>query len=154
MISKPTTPQLIEKACAELTDKVRPSLEGATQVVLDMAVAVLGGAARRSANELAWMAEEADAIEAQATSFVADLPDATALADALKTYQDQKTDSRYLADAQANYERASEVLSCLAEAAYVDGDQARKSAVHVLFDQRMANENAVIGAFLAVGRSE
>ena len=153
MISKPTTPQLIEKACSELADKVRPSLDGTTLVVLDMAIAVLGGAARRSASEQAWMAEESDAIEAVALSFVADLPNATALAAALKDYQDHKSDSRYLADAEASYERASEVLSCLAEAAYADGDQGRKSAVHVLFDQRMANENAVIGAFLAVGRS-
>ena len=154
MISKPMTPQLIEKACAELEDKVGPALDGATQVVLDMALAVLGGAARRSASELAWMAEESDAIEEVAARLVRELPDATALAESLAAYRDAKTDSLYLADAQADYERASEVLSCAAEAVYADGDPDRKAAVHRLYDQRMANENAVIGAFLAVGRSE
>lgn len=154
MISKPTTPQLIETACAELEAKVGPAVDGAARVALDMAIAVLGGAARRSASEQAWMAEESEAIEEVAARFVAEMPEATGLAAALRTYQEGKTGSRYLADAQASYERASEVLSCAAEAAYESGDQARKAAVHRLFDQRLANESAVIGAFVAVGRSE
>jgi hypothetical protein len=53
----------------------------------------------------------------------------------------------------ADYERISEVLSCAAEAVYADGDPSRIAAVQELFDQRLANENAVIGAFQAVGRT-
>jgi hypothetical protein len=154
MISKPTTRQLIETACSELTTRVAPALiNGADRVVLEMAVAVLSGAAVCCANELAWMQEEADAIEGVATRTVAELPAATSLAAALRAYADAKTDSRYLAEAQANYARASEVLSCLAEAAFADGDPIRLAFVKVLFDQRMANENAVTGQFLAIGRT-
>ena len=154
MISKPTTPQLIDAVCVELSSKVSPELsEGTTKVVLDMALAVLQGASIRSANEVAWMREEAAAIEELATRLSGELPEATGLADALRAYQSAKSDSLYLADVQADYERAGEVLSCAAEAVYADGDPGREAAVQVLFDERMAHENAVTGTFHAVGRT-
>jgi hypothetical protein len=154
VISRPTTPQLIEATCAELESKVGPALgEGATKVALEMAVAVLRGAAVRSANELAWMREEADAVEAAADRLVQQLPDATGLATALTAYRDGKTGSLYLDDAQRDYDRAGEVLSTAAEAVYADGDAGRIAEVGKLFEQRMANENAVIGEFRAAGRS-
>jgi len=146
MISQPTSPQLIEAACAELSSKVAPFVtDPAARVVLDMTVAVLQGVARRSANELAWMREEADGIEEVARQFVADLPEAAALASALQAYLDAKSDL-------AAYERAGEVLSCAIEAAYADGDAERKATVRRLIDERMANENAVIGQYVGVGR--
>ena len=154
MISKPTTSQLIDAVRAELASKVAPELtDGTTKVVLDMALAVLQGASVRSANEVAWMREEADAIEQLAAQLVGELPQATGLAEALRAYTEAKTGSLYLADLQADYGRASEVLSCAAEAVYADGDAGRKAAVQALFDERMAHENAVIGAFEAVGRT-
>ncbi len=154
MISRPTTPQLIEAVCAELTSKVVPAVTDASaSVVIEMAVAVLKGAAIRSANELAWMREEADAIEALAQRFVAELPQAAELAEALAAYTDAKSDSRYLADALDDYHRASEVLSRACEAAYADGDAIRKADVQRLFEQRMANENTVTGVFMAAGRT-
>jgi hypothetical protein len=154
VISKPTTPQLIDAVCAELASKVLPELtDGTTKVVLDMAMAVLQGASIRSANEIAWMREEAGAIDALATRLVGEMPAATGLADALAGFTAARTDSLYLADVQADYQRASEVLSCAAEAVYNDGDRARIAAVHALFDARMAHENEVVGAFQAVGRT-
>ncbi len=154
MISKPSTPQLIDATCAELASKAGPAIDDPTvKVVLEMAQAVLHGASIRSANEVAWMRAEADATEEVARRFVADLPDPTALAAALQTYLDAKTDSLYLADVQADYARASEVLSCAAEAAYADGDAERIAAVGSLFDQRMTNENTVTGVFIAAGRT-
>jgi hypothetical protein len=155
VISKPTTPQLIDAACVELETKVAPAIvDGTVRVVLDMAVAVLRTAAVRSAIELAWMREEADAIQELSARFIDELPDGSvsALADALRAYSDAKSSSLYLADVQADYGRASEVLSCAAELAYADGDPQRKAAITRLFDQRMAHENAVTGVFQAVGR--
>jgi hypothetical protein len=154
MISKPTTPQLIDAACVELETKVAPAItDAATKVVVDMTLAVLRGAAVRSANELAWMRAEAAAIEILARKLTSELPDATALAAALLDYAEAKNDSLYLADVLADYERASEVLSCAAEAVYADGDSGRIAAVRGLFDDRMANEKAVIGVFMAAGRT-
>ena len=154
MISKPSTAQLIEAVNAELASKVSPELDaGTTRVVLDMAMAVLQGAATRSANELAWLREEEQAVAAVAGRLVEELPSATGLAEAYRVYTDNRSDSLYLADAMADYERVSEVLSCAAEAVYTDGDPGRIAAVQELFDQRLANANAVIGAFQAVGRT-
>ena len=154
MISKPTTPQLIDAACTELETKIAPAVsDPATKIVVDMALAVLRGAAIRSANEVAWMREEANAIDALAERLVADLPDATELADAHRAYTDGRTGSLYLADVLADYERASEVLSRAAEAVYRDGSADRIVAVRHLFDQRMANEKTVIGEFMAAGRT-
>jgi hypothetical protein len=99
------------------------------------------------------MSEEADAIEEVAQRLVTELPEATDLASALETFREGKSDSRYLAEARASYERASEVLSRAAEAAYADGDRDRIAAVGRLFDQRMANENTVTGVFIAAGRT-
>jgi len=154
VITKPTNRQLIEAVCAELTNKVAPTItDGAVKVVLDMALAVLAGTAVRTANELAWMREEADAIEGVAAKLVDELPEATELAAALHAYREGRTSSLYVDDAQADYQRASELLSCAAEATFADGDAARMAAVDELFAQRMANENTVTGQFLAVGRT-
>ena len=123
MISKPSTAQLIEAVNAELASKVSPELDaGTTRVVLDMAMAVLQGAATRSANELAWMREEEQAVADE--RLVAELPSATGLAEAYRVYTDNRSDSLYLAGAMADYERVSEVLSCAAEAVYAEGDPA------------------------------
>jgi hypothetical protein len=154
MISKPTTPQLIDAACTELESKVAPAVtDGSIKVVLEMALAVLKGAAIRSGNEVAWMREECDAIDKLARRLVKQLPDAEELADAQRAYAEGKTGSLYLDDVLADYERASEVLSRAAEAVYDDGSARRISAVRKLFDQRMANEKTVIGVFMAAGRT-
>jgi len=154
MISKPTTPQLIDAACTELETRVAPTIsDPATKVVVDMALAVLRGAAIRSGYEVAWMREEADAVDQLAQRLVTELPDAAELADAHRAYTEGRTGRLYLEDVLADYERASEVLSRAAEAAYRDGSAERIAAVRRLFDQRMANEKTVIGEFMAAGRT-
>jgi hypothetical protein len=154
MISNPTTKQLIDAMCVELADKVAPAVNDPTvRIQLDMAISVLQTTAMRCANELAWMQEERDAIEATASSLLKALPDADGLASALKTYIDGKSASLYLDDAQADYARASEVLSCAIEAAYASGDADHIAAVGRLVDQRHANQQAVTGQFMAVGRT-
>ena len=66
---------------------------------------------------------------------------------------DNKTNSLKLDDAQADYARASEVLSCAVEAAYDVGDADQIAAVGRLMDQRHANQQSVTGQFMAVGRT-
>ncbi len=154
MISLPTTKQLIDAICIELANKVAPAVDDPTvRIQLDMAISVLQTTAMRCANELAWMQEERDAIEATARQLLEALPDSEALATALTTYVDANTASLYLDDAQADYARASEVLSCAIEAAYASGDADHIAAVDRLIDQRHANQQAVTGQFMAVGRT-
>jgi hypothetical protein len=154
MISNPTTKQLIDAICIELADKVAPAINDPTvRIQLDMAISVLQTTAMRCANELAWMQEEREAIEATAGQLVAALPNDDGLVKALSAYVDAKTASLYLDDAQADYARASEVLSCAIEAAYASGDPDHIAAVGRLVDQRHANQQTVTGQFMALGRT-
>ena len=73
--------------CVALSDTVAPAITDPTvQVQLAMAISVLQTTAVRTANELAWMQEERDAIDAAAGQLLQAMPDATALAEALTTY--------------------------------------------------------------------
>ena len=57
-----------------------------------------------------------------------------------------------LGDVQADYDRAGEVLSCLADAAYAGGSRDAIRTVEMLLDQRLATELAIVGTFVAAGR--
>jgi hypothetical protein len=154
VISRPTTQQLIEGVCAELRSKVAPAVsDPVVQVQLEMALAVLATTAARSGSELAWMQEEREAIESTATKLLEAQPDATAVREALQAYRDGLTGSLYLKDAQADYARATEVLSCAIEAAYESGDADQIAAVMGVMDERHANQQAVTGQFMAAGRA-
>lgn len=154
MISRPTAQQLIEAICIELDDKVAPAVTDPTvKVQLEMAIAVLKNVAVRSGNELAWMQEERDAIEQAARELLEAIPDAAPLQDALDAYVDGLSSSLRIDDAQLDYARASEVLSCAIEAAYDSGDPQHIAAVLTLMDQRHANQQAVTGQFIAAGRT-
>jgi hypothetical protein len=146
VIAKPTTEQLIETVRHELRTRVAPCVsDPVARLALDMSIAVLGSAAVRSAHELAWMLDEAEAIEALARDLVARLP---ALAEAL--YEPGAV--RDIAGAHERYERASELLARTAEAAYEAGDREAIRAVMALFAQRRGNQNTVTGGYQAVGR--
>ena len=154
MISRPTTQQLIDAIAIELNNKVAPAVTDPTvKVQLEMAIAVLQTTAQRSGNELAWMKEERDAIEQTARQMLDALPDAKPLQEALQAYTDGLTNSLYAKEAQADYARASEVLSCAIEAAYESGNAEHIAAVGRLMDQRHANQQAVTGQFMAAGRT-
>ena len=154
MISRPTTQQLIDAICIELESKVAPAVsDPVVQIQLEMALAVLKTTAARSGSELAWMQEERDAIEQTARQMLDSTPDPEPLREALQAYTDGLTNSLYLEDAQADYARASEVLSRAIEAAYESGDAEHVAAVGRLMDQRHANQQAVTGQFMAAGRA-
>jgi hypothetical protein len=154
VISRPSTQTLIDAVCIELNDKVAPAInDPMIKVQLEMAIAVLKTAAVRSAKELAWMQEEREAIEQTARQVLEAHPDNKPLQKALEAYTDGLTNSLYLDDAQADYARASEVLSCAIEAAYESHDAEQIAAVGRLMDQRHANQQAVTGQFIAAGRT-
>ena len=94
-----------------------------------------------------------NSFEQTARQLVEALPDVEPLEAALREYTDGLTNSLYAKDAQADYARASEVLSCAIEAAYASGDAGHIAAVGRLMDQRHANQQAVTGQFMAAGRA-
>lgn len=153
MISQPAIPRLLESIRDELTSKIKPALEDPTlRVNVDMMCAVLNALVVRTEHEQAWMRAECEAIEAAAAEVLPTLGDSAAADAALEAYRSARTDSLQLSEAQADYDRASEVLSCLAEAAYASGDAAAIAKVEELFASRLGTENTAIGEFIAVGR--
>lgn len=152
MITAPTMPQLLETIRDELGDKVMPHVDDApTKVAIEMMQAVLNALIERAENEFAWMFEEMAAIEAAAGEMGPGLGSA-ALDTALAEFQGNRTESMTLSAVTADYQRASEVLSCLGEAAYASGDAAAIDKVQGLIDARLATETAAIGEFIAAGR--
>lgn len=153
MISKPTTPQILQTIKAELNDKIAPVLTDPTHVVaVQMMSAMLDALCVRTENELAWMRDECDSVEAAASSYVEAHPDATAVATALAEYRDHTGGSLRLSDVQADYDRATEVLSRMAEAVFGHGTPAEVRTVEQLIEQRLATELAIVGTFVAAGR--
>ena len=74
------------------------------------------------------------------------------MAAALAAFRGGRAETMHLSVVAADYGRACEVLSCLAEAAYAAGDEAAIAEVQRLIDARLATEQAAIGEFIAVGR--
>lgn len=153
MITRPSMSRLLDAMKIELTDKIIPGLTDPTLVVnVQMMTALLGALSVRVEHELAWMRGECDRIEAAADALVTAQSGQGPVVTALAAYRDARTDSLLVSEAQADYERASELLSCLAEAAYASGDAAQVATVERLFAERLATEQTAIGTFVAVGR--
>lgn len=152
MITAPTMPQLLATIRDELGDKVLPQLDDApTKVAVEMMQAVLNQLIERAEHEFAWMFGEMAAIEEAAGDLAPGLADAD-LDAALAAFRAERAGDMTLSAVTADYQRASEVLSRLAEAAYGANDAAAIETVQRLIDARLATENAAIGEFIAVGR--
>ncbi len=153
MITQPTIPQLLETIRDELRDKVMPHVNDApTKVSIEMMQAVLNQLIERSEHEIAWMTSEISAIADAAARLAPTLSDSAALDAAVADFTSNRAASMQLSAVTADYQRACEVLSCLGEAAYADGDEAAISDIQALLNARLATENAAIGEFIAVGR--
>lgn len=152
MITAPTMPQLLATLRDELESTVMPQVDDApTKVAIEMMQAVLNQLIERAENEFAWMFGEMAAIEAAAGELGPSLGSADVDA-ALAEFRANRADTMTLSAVTADYQRASEVLSRLGEAAYASGDAAAIDTVQGLIDARLATENAAIGEFIAVGR--
>lgn len=153
MIARPTTPQLLQTIKAELNDKIAPVLTDPTHIVaVQMMSSILDSLSVRTAHEIAWMIDEANATESAAADYLAAHPSATGVAAALAAYRAIRTPGLHLAEVGAAYDSAAELLSCLADAAFADGSPADVRAVERLVEQRLGNELTVVGNFQAVGR--
>jgi hypothetical protein len=154
MITRPTTAQLIDAVREDLQTRVAPVVaDPPAKLALQMCLLVLGSAAVRSDHELAFMLDEADAIEALARDLAERLPEAGPLAEALAEHERDTAPPREVAAVHGRYERASEVLSLAAEAAYDAGDAEAITAVLAVFDRRRRNQNTITGGYEAVGRA-
>jgi hypothetical protein len=153
MITQPTIPQLLDTMREELSERVLPLIDDPTiRVNVEMVTALLSALSVRTENEVAWMLEEAEAIEAAADQFVPTLEDAAAVTEALEAHRGSPPASMRVSDVAESYQRASELLARLTEAAYATGDDQAIARVQALMDSRLAIEMEAIGEFVAVGR--
>lgn len=153
MITQPTIPQLLDTLREELAERVLPLIDDpTTKVNVEMVTAVLSALTVRTENEVAWMLEESEAIEAAADELLPTLKDAAAVSEALAAHRASPPSSMRISHVAESYQRASELLSCLAEAAYASGDDQAISKVQSLINARLAIELEAIGEFVAVGR--
>lgn len=153
MITQPPIPLLLELIGEELSERIRPQIDDPTsRVNIEMVTALLSALTIRTENEIAWMLEESAAIEAAADAILPVLGDVTAVSEALQAHRAAPPVSMRMSHVAESYQRASELLSRLTEAAYASGHGQAIAAVQELMDSRLAIEQEAIGEFVAVGR--
>jgi hypothetical protein len=153
VIARPTTEQVLLDCCRVLMEDVLPALtDPVTQVRVVMLEKVLRNAAVRTAGEIAWMREEAAAIEGYATGvqeqFAEDLP----VRQALAALAAGPRDSLLLDDVVESYCRAGDALSAALEAALATGHADLVHAGERLLQDRLEREEAVVGGWQSAGR--
>ena len=155
MITRPTTPQLIDVVRRELSEHVAPAVsDPQVATSLQMIDHILRTLAVRAGHELGWMTEEMDAIEAVGERIAStDLPGASGVGEALSAFRSQRSAAVDSASIIEDYNHATEVLSRCVETTFEHPGELR-DAVTALLDQRLAHEVDVIGPdFQLVGRS-
>lgn len=152
MITRPDPEQVLTAVRAELRDKIAPRIDDAAlSVTLQMIDNILENVATRAMHEIAWMREECDAIEATVAAVLEALPDAPTAA-ALEAYRTGRTSSLHHADVRADYDRATEALSCALEATIAHGDPRLTAPLVALLQERNAHELQIMGNWGFVGR--
>lgn len=152
MISRPTTVDLIEDCCRELTEHVLPELTDETlQVRLVMTETVLRNAAVRAAHEIAWMREETAALRAFADDVAAVHP-SDALAAARVALSEAPFDSLHLDDVGTVYELAGQAFEAATSAARDAADEHLLERAARLLRQRVDAEKQIMANYSVAGR--
>lgn len=151
MIPRPTTDVLLQDCARELTEEILPALTDETlKLRLVMTATVLGNAAVRAANEIAWMLAEREELLGFARAVAEQLPDeplAAALAAA-----DSGTASLALHDVVAAYEGADIAFDAALRAAQLADAQAFLDRAAALLRARVDGEKRVMAGYAVVGR--
>lgn len=154
MITTPSTSQLVRSVSSELRAKVLPGItDPALLVEAEMMLSMLDMAAVRADQEIAWMLQEATAIDAALSEAAAtgELPEP--VRDALDALRSSQPADLSYSEVQRHYGLASEALARAAELGH-SGDPRVQALVWSLLEGRVEHELATIGAYVAVGRSE
>lgn len=152
MITLPSTEQIILDCRRELLDTVLPAVsDPAVRVTVEMMENVLRNVATRCAHEIAWMAEETEAMMAFAAEVAALSPDGH-LREAIENADRGRRSSLDLDDVSREYSLAGEALSCAIEVAFeVDDAGLLRKAVEIL-QARNAREQEIKGDWAMIGR--
>lgn len=153
MISEPSCARLLEVVRAELQSTVAPAVSDArTRAALGMIDSILANVSARCDHEVAWMREEIADIETVADNVIAAGADPQLrVSAALDVLRAHRSPSDHTDDVGAEYDRASEVLSCALEATLPGSDVLRQQVRSVL-KRRLRREIEIRGDFTVVGR--
>lgn len=151
MIPRPTTDVLLQDCVRELTEGILPALQDETlKLRLVMTATVLGNAAVRAANEIAWMLAEREELVCFAREAAVRWP-GEALAAHLNTAEDGPA-SLGLRHVVAAYERADIAFgAALTEAQRHDARDLLDRAA-ALLRARVETEKQVMAGYAVVGR--
>lgn len=155
MNTTPSMSQLITSVRQQIDSRIIPELsEPATVVEAQMMLGVLDMLAIRAENEVDWMVSEIiDVEEALAAEAQAGRLDGAA-SEALEALQRHSHPDLSMPALREHYDVAGEAVSRAAEAAYAAQDEALQAVVWRLIEKRLQHEQATIGIFRAVGRTE
>jgi hypothetical protein len=149
VLTRPTTDHVIAGVLRSLDETVLPTIsDEPAKVAVQMIQQILRGTATRAAHEIAWMEEEIAAIRDAAAPLAGD----RAVGEALGALDALDGTSLHLADVQARYDRAGEVLSRTIEAAYAAADDAAVARAREVLQLRSAHEMEIVGQLDLVGR--
>lgn len=152
MITQPTTDVLIEDLCRELSEEILPALEDETlKLRLIMTVTVLGNAAVRAANEIAWMRAETETLLGFAHDVAAAQPD-DAVTAALGAVDAAPRDSLHLHDVVDVYEKAGRAFDAALQIAQRTAASELIERGAALLRARVDTEKKVMAGYVVVGR--
>lgn len=151
MIPRPTTDVVLQDCARELTEEILPALADETlKLRLVMTATVLGNAAVRAANEIAWMLAEREEVLGYARDVAGQLRN-DSLAAALAA-ADAAPGTLGLHDVVAAYERTDLAFGAALRAAQDAGAQAFIDRAAALLRARVETEKRVMGGYAVVGR--
>lgn len=153
MIVSPTASQLLDAVRNELTTKIKPAVsDGEALAILAMIESILASLAVRCDHEVEWLREEISAIEQGGEAVIDAKADKSGkVAAALQALRAGRGPGDRLPALHAEYQLASEVLSCALEAAMAAGGELREWVTNLLA-ARVAREALIRGEFSLAGR--
>lgn len=153
MQSRPTTEQILNDLAREVKESILPEVSDPTQKVnFEMMEQLLRACAKRSAHEIAWMSSEVKEIEKLAIDILA-IEDDLHLAETLKKYQTQKSESLHLEDQVQNYHLAGKLFEQLIVTVFEIRDKTFSNRLTELIRSRSEHESELINDFYFPGRS-
>lgn len=151
MITRPSTPRILEDVCEQLLRDVMPGItDPAAQIRLQMLIATLNSAANASAAEISLMKQE--------IALYGDFAQQVATATGDATVQErlaalQPTGSLLLADVAAEYARAGHAFTAAMDLAMDQRDAELIEKGEALLAVRLHNERLILSGSSTIGRS-
>jgi len=151
VITRPSTPRILEDVCEQLMRDVMPGIsDPAAQIRLHMLIATLNSAANASAAEISLMKQEVVLYRAFAEDVARDTGDAATVQAVAAA---APTDSLLLGDVAAEYARAGRAFTAAMDVAMDQRNSELIERGEALLRLRLENERTILSGSSTIGRS-